>query len=189
MGRDKKFSTQDLWQATHELIVETGYQGFSMSLLATKLHVSRAAIYKHYPNKEELLIEFMVEKMRYSVTLLSEIDFTQRFEEQLRDLLERMFQLKDLHQILGMASTIEDVSPIITEKKQILSTMHHKLYAPLNQLIDEGKKQGFIAPSRNNFLLLGFIFQTIDIPNHAGLPLDTFIAEIQDLILHGISNK
>ncbi|WP_029498790.1 TetR/AcrR family transcriptional regulator [Kurthia huakuii] len=189
MGRDKKFSTQDLWQATHELIVETGYQGFSMSLLATKLHVSRAAIYKHYPNKEELLIEFMVEKIRYSVTLLSEIDFTQRFEEQLRDLLERMFQLKDLHQILGMASTIEDVSPIITEKKQILSTMHHKLYAPLNQLIDEGKKQGFIAPSRNNFLLLGFIFQTIDIPNHAGLPLDTFIAEIQDLILHGISNK
>ena len=189
MGRDKKFSTHDLWQATHELIVETGYQGFTMSRLAAKLHVSRAAIYKHYPNKEELLIDFMVEKMRYSVTLLSEIDFTQSFEHQLRDLLERMFQLKDLHQILGMASTIEDVSPVITEKKQVLSAMHHELYAPLNQLITKGKEQGFIDHARNNFLLLGFIFQTIDIPNHAGLPLDTFIAEIQALILHGISNK
>ncbi|EKU43691.1 TetR family transcriptional regulator [Lysinibacillus fusiformis ZB2] len=47
MGRDKKFSEQDLWHHTHQLLLSVGYQGFTMSLLAQSIGVSRAAIYKH----------------------------------------------------------------------------------------------------------------------------------------------
>lgn len=189
MGRDKKFSTHDLWHATEELLLENGYAGFTMSLLAKKLNVSRAAIYKQYPNKEELIIEFMLEQMQASVDSLQQIDFQQPFEQQLADILERMFEFKDLHQILGMATTIENVSEIVEQKKQQLSGMHHALYEPLDRLINEGKSQGFIHPDQNNFILLGFIFQTIDTPNHLGLPLENFIQEIKNLILYGILKK
>lgn len=187
MGRDKKFSEQDLWHHTHELLLSVGYQGFKIGLLAQKIGVSRAAIYKQYPNKEELIIAFMVWEMKHSIEHLGNVDFTQCFDRQLDDLLNRMFDLRDLHQILGLATQIEDVSPVVTEKKQILNGMHGGLYIPLQQVIKKGKEEGIIAADRNDFLLLGFIFQLIDMPNHLNLPIDAFLKEIKMLILYGIS--
>ena len=187
MGRDKKFSEQDLWQHTHQLLLSAGYQGFKIGLLAQSIGVSRAAIYKQYPNKEELIMAFMVAEMKNSIEHLGNVDFTQCFERQLDDLLIRMFDLRDLHQILGLATKIEDVSPVVTEQKQLLNGMHGGLYVPLQQVIQKGKEEGIIAKERNDFLLLGFIFQLIDMPNHLNLPINEFLKEIKMLILHGIS--
>lgn len=187
MGRDKKFSEQDLWHHTHELLLSVGYQGFKIGLLAQNIGVSRAAIYKQYPNKEELIMAFMVAEMSKSIAHLGNVDFSQCFERQLDDLLIRMFDLRDLHQILGLATKIEDVSPAVVDKKQQLNGMHGGLYVPLQQVIKKGKEEGIIAEDRNDFLLLGFIFQLIDMPNHLNLPIDVFLNEIKMLILHGIS--
>lgn len=189
MGREKKFSEQQLWQVTHDLILEKGYQGFTMSLVASRLDVSRAAIYKQYPNKEELIGAFMLYEMQRSVALLQGVDRSLSFESQLCDLLTRMFSIKDLHHILGIASTIEDVSPVVTEQKAQLSTMHHGLYEPLLSLIQLGKKEQLIDESQNDFILLGFIFQSIDIPNYAKLSDEDFLNSVQNLLLNGLSKK
>ena len=187
MGRDKKFSEQDLWHHTHQLLLSVGYQGFTMSLLAQSIGVSRAAIYNQYPNKEELIIQFMVWQMEKSIENLSNVNFSQSFEQQLEDLLVRMFDMRDLHQILGFASQINDVSLVVKQKKEVLNNMHGGLYIPLQQVIKQGKEEGIIAEDRNNFILLSFIFQLIDMPNHLNMPIESFLKEIKLLILHGIS--
>ena len=46
MGRDRKFSTLDLFLESKKLVLAVGYEGFTIARLAESLEVSRAAIYK-----------------------------------------------------------------------------------------------------------------------------------------------
>lgn len=186
MGREKKFSRVELWNATRELILEVGYIGFTFSLLAEKLHISRAAIYKQFHVKEELIIDYMVYEMEYSIELLQSIDATKDFDTQLSDLLRKMYSMKDVHRALGFATTIPSITEHVTYQKQKLSTMHRDLYAPLVRIIDKGKEEGKIALQRSSAMLLGFIFQTIDVPNFEKLTSEDLVQEMKEFILYGL---
>ena len=43
MVREKKFTQDELYRATHKLILEVGYDNFSFMLLSKRLQISRAA--------------------------------------------------------------------------------------------------------------------------------------------------
>lgn len=189
MGRAKKFTDEQLWEATKGLLLEVGYDAFTISLLAEKMAVSRAVIYKYYPNKEELILQFMLIKMEESVALLSAIDCTQSFLDMFRDMLKRIFYMKDLHEILGLAYKISNVNELIVEKKAKLSAMHHEMYKPLRCLIAKGKEENLIGQEKDDFLVLGFIFSAINIPNHSNLPEEQFLHELENLLLNGIVIK
>lgn len=187
MGRNKKVLIDELWRATNDLILEVGYEGFTMSLIANKMDVSRAAIYRLFPTKEELIIEFMLLKMDYTITLFNGIDHSKAFNVQLDDLLQRMLKIKGLHEILGLAIKIADVSPIVKEKKEALNSMHTGLYGPLLKVVHQGKEELLIPKDKDDFLILSFIFQMINIPNHRKLDENIFLNEIKSLFLFGVS--
>ncbi len=90
MGRDRKFSKTDLFISTREQILQNGYDGSTISHLAQAIGVSRAAIYKLYLNKDELLIDFMLYEMESSIEELQKVRLDGTFEQQLEDLLNRM---------------------------------------------------------------------------------------------------
>jgi AcrR family transcriptional regulator len=52
---------QKVLDATLELISESGVEGASMDAIAGRSGVSKATIYKHWPDKEALLLEAMAE--------------------------------------------------------------------------------------------------------------------------------
>lgn len=189
MGRDRKFSTIDLFIATKKQILQVGYDGFTISHLAETLEVSRAAIYKQYINKDELLIDFMLYEMEKSVGDLKQVRKEGSFEQQLEDLLNRMAHFNELHQILGMVSLIQDVSEGILQKKGKLSSMHKDLYEPLLRIVTNGKREKNIDPSIPDSLVLGFIFQTIDIPKQPNLSTEAQLQYIKRLILHGVCGE
>ncbi|RIJ63094.1 TetR/AcrR family transcriptional regulator [Rummeliibacillus sp. POC4] len=189
MGRDRKFSTIDLFIATKKQILQVGYDGFTISHLAETLEVSRAAIYKQYINKDELLIDFMLYEMDKSVGDLKQVRREGTFEQQLEDLLNRMAHFNELHQILGMVSLIQDVSEEIIRKKAKLSSMHKDLYEPLLRIVTNGKREKNIDPSIPDSLVLGFIFQTIDIPKQPNLSTEEQLQYIKQLILHGVCGE
>lgn len=186
MGREKKFSRVELWDATRELVLEVGYVGFTFSLLAERLDISRAAIYKQFHNKEDLMIDYMVYEMEFSINLLQSIDATKDFEHQLDDLLHKMYSMKEVHQVLGLAMTIPPTTEHVVQQKQKLGEMHRDLYAPLIRIIDQGKSEGKIAQHRSPHMLLGFIFQTIDVPNFGKLTSEQLIQEMKEFILYGL---
>ena len=92
---------------------------------------------------------------------------------------------KDLHLILGIRNTYQECS-FFEAKKEQLSLMHRELYKPLIHLVQQGKDEGYIEMDLPNELLLGFIFQSISIPNHSGIDAEKVFVYTKQLILNGI---
>lgn len=84
MARERKFSLNELFQQTKQLLLEHGYEGFTFGLLAERLGVSRAAIYKHFENKEEAITAYMVDEMEQVFAKLVHIHDCPTFDEQFR---------------------------------------------------------------------------------------------------------
>lgn len=187
MTRERKFSTQEIFKATNLLLLRYGYEGFTFSLLAESLDVSRAAIYKYYTNKEELIIDYMVYEMTKMLIDLQKIDQSTTFIAQLNELITLIFMYKDIHQILGMVHQFkESSSTIIMEKKEQLGKLHLDMYRYLEGLMIQGKKDKFLRETLSNDVILGCIFQSIAIPNHRGIPEQEWIQSIKDVVCYGI---
>ena len=189
MARVKKFTNQQLWEATKQLLLKVGYEAFTVSLLAESMNVSRAAIYKYYPNKEELIVQFMLEKMEQTVASFSGMDATQSFDHLFKEMLGKIFDSKDLHEILGYASKINNVSDIVIQKKEKLSKLHHEMFHTLLKVVAKGKEENIIAQNKDDFLILSFIFSTITVQNHSSLNEEDFLFELEQFILYGIKKK
>ncbi|MEO2076006.1 MAG: TetR/AcrR family transcriptional regulator [Bacillus sp. (in: firmicutes)] len=190
MGRDRKFNEVDLFLCTKKLIIETGYEGFTIGQLASQLDISRAAIYKYYQNKDELLLDFMLDEMNHTLTSFSSIPEELPFLEKIDLLLQKIFMYKDLHSILGIQEGISTKNaPHLEAKKNQLSLMHRELYQPLMHLVQQGKSEGYMDMDMPNELLLGFIFQSIAIPNHSGMDTEEVFNYTKKLILNGILKK
>lgn len=190
MGRDRKFNEVDLFLCTKKLIIETGYEGFTIGQLASQLEISRAAIYKYYQNKDELLLDFMLDEMNHTLTSFSSIPEELPFLEKIDLLLQKIFKYKDLHSILGIQEGISTKNaPHLEAKKNQLSLMHRELYQPLMHLVQQGKSEGYMDMDMPNELLLGFIFQSIAIPNHSGMDAEEVFNYTKKLIFNGILKK
>jgi AcrR family transcriptional regulator len=190
MGRERKFSTVDLFLCTKELIIQTGYEGFTIGQLAKQLHVTRAAIYKYYQNKDQLLLDFMVEEMKNTIASFSSLSKSSPFLDKIDLLLQKIFTYKDLHLILGMQDVIPTKGdPQLEAKKKQLSLMHRELYEPLVHVVQQGKTEGFIDLDMPNEMILGFIFQSISIPNHTGMDEKEVFLYTKNLVLNGILKK
>ena len=187
MTRERKFSTPEIFKATNSLLLRYGYEGFTFSLLAESLDVSRAAIYKYYPNKEELIIDYMVYEMTKMLIDLQKIDQSATFTAQLNELITLIFTYKDIHQILGMVHQFkESSSAVIMEKKKQLEKLHLDMYQSLEGLMVQGKKEKVLRDTLSNDVILGCIFQSIAIPNHRGIPENEWIQSIKDVVCYGI---
>ncbi|MFF2591149.1 TetR/AcrR family transcriptional regulator [Peribacillus butanolivorans] len=183
-------NTVDLFLCTKKLIIQTGYEGFTIGQLATQLDVTRSAIYKYYQNKDELLLDFMVEEMKNTLASFSSLSESLPFLEKINLLLQKIFTHKDLHLILGIQDVIPTKGdPQLEAKKNHLSLMHRELYKPLIHVVQQGKIEGFIEMDMPNELLLGFIFQSISIPNHSGMNAEQVLIYTKKLILNGILKK
>ena len=190
MGRIRKFSLAELFDATEQLLLSVGYEGFTIGLLADQLNVSRAAIYKQYTNKEALIADFMLERMILFIKELESIPQQQPFEVQIDYFLQVIFRSKDVHQVLSYANVIQPRgNEEIELKLKQLSGLHFEMYAPMQKIIEQGKREGKVKAYLQNDLILAFLFQAIAIPNHSRLGDQQFLASVKDMIFSGIEPK
>ena len=187
MARERKFSTTEIFRETERLLLTVGYEGYTISLLAEALNVSRAAIYKYYTNKEELVVDFMLEHMEKMIRQFVAIDSTQSFTVQLDELLDIVLESRDLHRIFSMAHVVDTKGKEEIAKKIVrLNELHKEMYTPLQALVNKGKEEGLLKESIPNALILAFIFQSIDLPNHMDIPEELFLQSIKTLVCSGI---
>ncbi|MER1999905.1 MAG: TetR/AcrR family transcriptional regulator [Lysinibacillus sp.] len=187
MARERKFSTTDIFNETKQLLLDNGYERYNIGQLAEKLNVSRAAIYKYYTNKDELIVDFMLHEMDLMIEEFNNIDSTASFDEQLNGVLNTIFDSKDLHQILAFAHMIEAKdNTSIANKLETLNSLHLEMYKPLMRLIAKGKQDELIHQDLSESVMISFIFQSIQIPNHMNEPKETFLNSLRKLILNGL---
>lgn len=187
MARESKFTTEELYNLTRSLLYDFGYDGFHFGLLAEQLGVTRSALYKYYRNKDELITEFMLFEMEQFIHDLERINQFNQFEAQLDFLLHLIFKYSKIHQILLIIYRIpKSNKKKVRENIQKLDAQHHEMYAHLNQFIQLGRKEGKLKAELPDEMILGFIFQTVNIPNHSNLPQEQWRELLKEILLKGM---
>ena len=187
MARERKFSKQELFQQTKALLLHHHYEGFTFSLLAQQLQVSRGTLYKYYENKEELVTDFMLDEMEQFLISLKEIDRYDTFDAQFDFLLNLILHPTDIHKLIEMGRYIPfHINDKVMENKKKLDDLHLNMYHLLHNFIELGRKEEKLKPHLAEGLILGFIFQTVSIPNHFGIPRDEWIKSIMEIIRDGM---
>lgn len=187
MARERKFSTDELFRATKQLLLQNGYEGFTISLLAERLDVSRGSIYKYFENKEELLTEYMIFEMDMFLRELKKIEFHQGFNAQFDYILNLIFENTEIHQIIGMGQSIPtNLTLKAQENKQRLDQQHFEMYQQLQGVIILGKEEQMLKGHLPDSVILGFIFQSITIPNHFGIPQTQWFSSIKEVLKSGL---
>lgn len=187
MARERKFSTGELFSAAKELLLIHGYEGFTFSLLAERLNVSRGALYKYYENKEELITDYMIEELNQFFSDLQKIEHYEGFEAQFDFLMNLIFDMPEVQQLIKIAVQIpKNVNDKVRENKAHLDKLHLDMYKHLQSFIKLGKEEKKLKAHIADKLILGFILQTIAIPNHFGIPHSEWVASIKEIIGHGM---
>lgn len=187
MARERKFSTDELFRATKQLLLQNGYEGFTISLLAERLDVSRGSIYKYFENKEELLTEYMIFEMEMFLRELKKVELLQGFNAQFDYILNLIFENTEIHQIIGMGQSIPtNLTSKAQENKQRLDQQHFEMYQQLQGVISLGKEEQMLKGHLPDSVILGFIFQSITIPNHFGIPQTQWFSSIKEVLKSGL---
>lgn len=187
MARERKFSDTEVMQEAKRLLLQHGYEGFHFSLLAEQMGVSRGVLYKYYANKDELIMELMLQEMDIFLTELKQIEQVEGFEAQFHFLIDLIFKSAEIHQLIGVGGQVPQHSNENTaSKKKQLDQLHLHMYSLLQSFVESGKEEGMLRRDIPDDLVLGFIFQTIAIPNHRGIPQTEWVASIKRIIRHGM---
>lgn len=188
MARERKFSTEQLYQHMERLLLQHGYEGFTFSLLAETMNISRGAIYKYYENKDEMMYDYMVYVMEQFMSELHEIedentDFPTTFDRT----VDLFFKYSKVHQIVAMSHSIHnDQSETIQADKQRLDLQHESMYECLERMINQGKKDGFIKSHIHARVIFGLLFRIINVPNHLGFDHAQWKTSMKEILKHGI---
>jgi len=187
MARERKFSTEDLYHATKQVLLQHGYEGFSFSLLAEQLDISRGAIYKYFDNREELITNFMLYEMKLFLEELKEIEKYQSFEGKLTFLLDLIFKNPTIPQLIDIGRRIP-INNNMKVKENIgqLENLHLEMYKHLQGFIDLGRQEQRLKASIPDSLILGIIFQSIMIPNHFGISKVEWVGSIKEVLCYGM---
>lgn len=190
MVRERKFSTEGLFKATKRVLLEHSYEGFTFAILAEKLEVSRGTLYKYYENKDELISDFMIFEMNLFLKELEKIHEREGFESQFEFLIEVIFKDDTIPKLIEMGIQIpKDNNDKVKESKQKLDSLHLKMYQHLQDFIHLGREEKILKAHLPDGLILGMIFQTINIPNHFRVPRDQWIESIKEIISSGMFKK
>ncbi len=190
MARERKFSTSELFEETKRVLLQNGYEGFTFSILAERMDVSRGTLYKYYENKEELITDYMLHEMDIFLVELKQIENHIGFEAQFDFLIDLIFKSTEIHQLIGVA---EQIPKYINEKvkanKEQLEKLHLHMYSLLRNFVILGVEEGKLQPHIPDGLVLGFIFQTISIPNHYRIPQSEWVHSIKEILRHGMFTR
>jgi len=190
MARERKFTVEELYRETRGLLLEYGYDGFTFSLLAGRMDISRSALYKYYENKEELITDYMLDEYENFFNELDKIGNYPDFDSQFHYLIDLIFQDPDLQELIkiGMQLPVQSTKKV-RENKEKLDKLHIQMYGALTGFIQLGKDEGRIKKHLADGLVLGLIFQTITIPNHFGIPYSEWVSSIKEILQDGMFVK
>jgi AcrR family transcriptional regulator len=81
-----------------ELVVSGGPEKVTMGTVAERANVTRALVYKHFPNRDELLTAvFRREVTQLDSTIVAEVKAAEGFEQRLRTFVRAVLRAVDTH--------------------------------------------------------------------------------------------
>ena len=109
MESKEKNTKEKILEEALKLFAQSGYMGTSMNDIASKLGVTKAALYKHYKSKQEIL-DSIIEKMK-------ELDIERASSMKCRRVIWKRLQLSIKKWHLIRSSSSQRCSFIIGQRK------------------------------------------------------------------------
>ena len=133
------------------LIAREGYKNLTIKKLASELHLSEAALYRHFVNKEDLLLSIMHYFEDISRNVLQEIQKTKLNPlEKVHFFIMNRYELftsnPDLAQVM-FSDELFYYDPVFFKQFQKISMNHREV---LLNFIEEAQKEGFIQSGINS---------------------------------------
>lgn len=144
---------KNIFNATLDIINESGLSGVSMSKIAKRATISASTIYVYFDSKEDLLLKLYLnikDKMNFEIysSIDKSIPFKTVFETVLKKFIYFISNNKDYFLFIEQFQN----SPII---RNISSKEANQVLGPANEFYNTGKKQGSIK-NINNTLLIAY---------------------------------
>lgn len=133
------------------LIAREGYKNLTIKKLASELNLSEAALYRHFVNKEDLLLSIMHYFEDISRNVLQEIQKTKLNPlEKVHFFIMNRYELftsnPDLAQVM-FSDELFYYDPVFFKQFQKISSNHREV---LLNFIEEAQKEGFIQSGVNS---------------------------------------
>lgn len=140
------------------LIAREGYKNLTIKKLASELNLSEAALYRHFVNKEDLLLSIMHYFEDISRNVLQEIQKTKLNPlEKIHFFIINRYELftsnPDLAQVM-FSDELFYYDPVFFKQFQKISSNHREV---LLNFIEEAQKEGFIQSGINSTQLFTII--------------------------------
>lgn len=194
MKEDRKDTAAEILKAARQLFYEKSYEAASTREISARVGISKAALYHHFRNKEEILFRIcleaadeLVDNMRRAIA--RNVASGKPLKEQLTDILIEYLRTylknENFNKILfhDMEYLPEDKKRVILDKEK---ENVHQLRAFLISLMDQGVIRR-INPTVMTFSLISSLHWLYFWYNPEGpLSLEDVAQEIADLFLHGM---
>ena len=195
LGKNKGPKYKQIMDAAAEVIAEHGFHQAQVSKIAKKAKVADGTIYLYFKNKEDILISLFREKMSLYVAKVEEaINAQQGVEDKLFALVDMHFRNLSENQHWAIVTQLE----LRQSDKQLrakISEILKSFLKLLDNIIEEGKKEGIFAPDLDTRLARQMIFGTLDetvttwVMKDRKYDLVALARPIHHLLLHGLKKN
>lgn len=178
--------------AAERLFIQYGYHGLSMRQIAEAVGVSKAALYYHFKDKEELLFAILGDYLDRIGALLDEvIAGASTSQERIHQLLERLLlQPAEQRAAIRLTSQVMDqLSP--TRRSELQSVYQEKFLLKIQGILRAGIEKGELRPvdpSVAAWVLLGMLYPYY-YPAHISEvpPSDQVLEQLLAIYFQGLS--
>ncbi|WP_227395838.1 TetR/AcrR family transcriptional regulator [Jeotgalibacillus aurantiacus] len=190
MARQRKMDMEELMEATENLLLEKGYEGFHFKALSENLNVARSTIYEYYKNKDELITDYMNILMEQVMRRIRSLADQPSSFLMLKELLILFMEYSQVYEMIKMRPSLDqNASPHVKEQLSKLDAQSRELFQILLVEIEKAKNEGSIRKDLPTSLIAGVFFNTVLIQNTDQIPPREWADLLFSLIEDGIKPK
>ncbi|MCX7823900.1 MAG: TetR/AcrR family transcriptional regulator [Syntrophobacterales bacterium] len=190
-------TAEEILKAAQELFYVKGYENASTREISKKVGISKAALYHHFKNKEEILFRIclqaadeLVNNMKTAIE--RNISSGKPLKEQLTDILieyaRTYMKNENFNKIL-----LHDIEYLPEDKKQIIYRKEKENIYQLRRFIEDLIKRGVfrkLDPTVVTFSLIGTLHWLYFWYKPTGkLSLTEVVQQMADLFIHGLEER
>jgi AcrR family transcriptional regulator len=191
---DTADSRAAILEAAKLLFMQEGFRGISMRQIAEAVGMTKAALYYHFKDKEELFVAIVAEYLVGISTMIDEVNSSGTdTRTQITELVRRILaQPPEQRSIIRLASQeLSNVSP--ENRARFLEMYHSRFIGRITALLTAGMARGDLRPMNANiatWALLGMMYPYFHpAPPSQALPTETVVDALLAIYLDGIASS
>jgi AcrR family transcriptional regulator len=184
-------SQEMILDAAKHLIMQSGYDGFSMRQLSEESGFAKGTIYHYFRDKQELYLRVIEREMLHSNRVLqSAVDAGIPPQEQLRSAVTCYLQLAE-ERHYSMFLLLREAGQIEEELKSLIQRHRLSILQPFQQILNQGIAEGVFRQLETEdtvWMLLGMMngIITVRMCTDAKPPDTRLVETMIDLFCNGI---